>query len=260
MTDQTAMVPASDSRLDFGQTNLRPQDFVTPRVKVVQQMAKEAADKLADPGDFYNTLFGQSYGPSMKVQPILTFMNRILLVRNDKSARSKSNIDSVLIENGLPELPEGDGLMCRSFDMIEGRGSPGIACEKCPLALWDEDTRQPPLCTETYNVAAMDDVGGLVVLSFSRSSAKVGKRLFSALRMRPGAPWLSVYEFATRQERNDQGTFYVPDFKVAAEGPSQDQIQGALAWAHQLRGVVIDVTPDEEEGADATAPSGDKPF
>lgn len=255
MTEQqNAMVPAEDSRMSFGQTQLRPQDFVPPRVKVVQQMSAEAQDKRAAPGDFFNTLMGDNMGPTIRILPILPFMQRILLVRREK----RELIDAQLIEADLPQLPEGDGLMCRSIDMIVGRGTPGIACEDCPLSKWDELTRKPPLCTETYNVAAMDEIGGLVVVSFQKSSAKVGKRFFSALRMRPGHPWATAYQLATRQEKNELGTFYVPDFTIAKDRPTDAELAGALAWAQQLRGVVIDVTPEDEEAGGS--PSGDEPF
>lgn len=260
MTEQqsTALVPAEDGRLSFGQTNLRPQDFVTPRVKVVQQMSQEAQGgkaALAAPGEFYNTLTGENMGDKIVVQPILTFMNRILLVRREKRDR----VEDALRPIGIT-LPEGDGLMCRSFDMIVGKGVPGIACETCPLALWDEDDRTPPLCTETYNVAAMDELGGLIVLSMQKSSAKVGKRLFSAMRMRPGAPWSALWEFTTRSVQNDLGTFYVPDFRILKEAPAADQIKGALDWARQLQGVIIDVTPDDEEALSTDGGNGKDPF
>lgn len=257
MTEQqnTAVVPVEDARMSFGQTHLRPQDFVPPRVKVVQQMSKEAADKEADPGDFYNTLTGENYGSTIRVQPILPFMQRILLVRKEK----RDKVEDKLTPLGIA-LPEGDGLMCRSIDMIQGRGTPGIACETCPLAQWDEDERKPPLCTETYNVAAMDEIGGLVVLSFSKSAAKVGRRLFSAIRMRPGHPWASIFEFTTKQERNDLGNFYVPDFKIGKDTPDTAMLQGALNWATQLQGVVIDVTPTDEDTGDGGGGSADAPF
>jgi hypothetical protein len=251
--NQNAIVPAGDSRLSFGQTALRPQDFIPPRVKVVQQMSKEAADGLAAAGDLFNTLTGENLGTSIKVQPILPFMQRILIVRREKRDPIVAALKAVKLT-----LAEGDGLLCRSNDMIQGRGSPGIACDDCPLSQWDEATRRPPLCTETYNVAAMDEIGGLVILSFQKSSAKVGKRFFSTIRMRSATahPWASIFEISTRQERNDLGTFYVPDFRVSPDKPDTAMLAGALAWAQQLQGVVINVTPEDEGGYDSGGEAG----
>lgn len=248
MTEQNALVPAQPSGISFGATNLRPQDIVVPRVKVVQQMAKEAADKLADPGDFYNVLTGENYGNAIRIQPILPFMNRVFLVRQEKRDRA----DELLTAAGLPVLGEGDGLKCRSLDMVQGNGEPGVECDTCPLSQWTHDPKKgniAPLCTETYNVAACTELGELVVMSFSRSSAKVGKRFFSAIRLRPGVPWTQFFDVATHQERNDLGTFYVPNFAIAKDKPPTELIAQAQFWAKQLEGVradQIDVTPDEE--------------
>lgn len=243
MTEQSNLpVPASDSRMSFGQTELRPEDIVMPRVKIAQQMSQEVADKKADAGDFFNTLTGESYGPTLKVLPILPFMQRVFLVRQER----RKEIEDVLGH----ELTEGDGLKCRSYDMETGNGEPGGDCNECPLSKWREGNK-PPLCTETYNVAAATEIGELVILSMAKSGAKAGKRLFSTIRMSREAPWARIFELSTLQQKNDLGNFYVPDFKISAERPDQGQLADALHWAAQLRGVQIDVTPtldDEEEG------------
>jgi hypothetical protein len=278
MTDDTRVATTGDQAMTFGQTNLRPQDIVPPRVKVVQQMAKEAADKKAEPGDFYNTLTGEKYGPTLRVQPIQLFMQRVFLVRQERREKA----DKALADASLAVLSEGDGLKCRSFDMFVGIGEPGISCEPvpgdpsiqaCPLSQWTKGPKGeqvPPLCTETYNVACATELGDLIILSFSRSSAKVGKRFFSAVRMSPPGvmPWTRFFDLATHQERNDQGTFYVPDFVLAAERPDTALIRQATFWAEQLKGVrvdTIDVTPEDEEahagaGPEANPDDPDSPF
>lgn len=267
MTDQsTAMVPAEDSRLSLGQTALRPEDLVLPRVKVVQQMSKEVADKKADPGDFYNTLTGEVYGTTLRIQPIVTFMQRIFLVRQERREKA----DALLQAEGMEPLSEGDGLKCRSFDMFEGKGEPGVECNICPLSKWTKGPKGqqvPPLCTETYNVAASNEIGELVIVSFARSSAKVGKRFFSAIRIGgQSAPWAKLYDLETHAERNDLGNFFVPDFKVSAERPAPELLKQAMYWAGELKGVrvdTIDVTPDDEHSGptdDDLVGGGDGPF
>lgn len=255
MTDLPAVPAAPDSLMSFGQTQLRPQDLVIPRVKVAQAISREVADKQAEAGDFVNTLTGESYGPTLDILPILPFMQRVLLVRKERRDA---------IEDALGEkIGEQDGLLCRSFDMIHGIGVPGLLCEtECPLSQWrtDDGVNKPPLCTETYNVAAATTIGELVVIGMSKSGAKTGKRLFSVIRMSsPGAaPWTRIISLKTRAERNDQGNFFVPDFQVSKERPDDGQIRDALSWARQLRGVQIDVTPDDE-GEEGGAIGNDDP-
>jgi hypothetical protein len=230
--------------MSFGQTKLDPSDLVMPRVKIVQQMSDEAQDQRAKPGDFFNTLTGENYGSTLRFVALQPFKQRVMLVRTER----RPAIDAELVAAGLAELSEGNGLKCRSFDMLVGQGEPGIECDICPLSKWHEGNK-PPFCSETYNVAGTDETGSLIILSFSKSSARVGKQLFSMLRLRPGYPWQVLYEAKTRQEKNDQGTFYVPTVTSTGEAPPTELLTQARLWAEQIAGVQINVTPiDEEEG------------
>lgn len=228
--------------INVGQTKLDAGDFVPPRVKVVQQMSDEVATKKASAGEFYNTLTGENFGEELRFIPIIPFKQRILLVRSEKRPA---------IEQALgTELSEGDGLKCRSYDMEQGIGEPGTECGPCPLAQWGEGNK-PPLCTETYNIAALTELGDLIFLGFSKSSAKVGKKLFSMTRMSAGAPWSKIYKVTTHAEKNDKGNFFMPD--VVVDGPTPSELlPAALQWARELGAMTIDVTPvDEEDGAEA---------
>lgn len=244
MTD-SAMIPASDSGITLGQTHLDAGDLILPRVKVVQQMSAEAAEKKAEPGDFFNTLTGERYGNELTFIPILPFKQRVLLVRSERREKIEAALGA--------DLSEGDGLKCRSYDMIQGVGEPGIACGQCPLSQWG-DGNVPPLCTETYNVSALTDDGDLIILSFSKSGAKTGKRLFSMLRLQSGAPWRRVYKATTTLTRNDQGNFFVPDVAVVGgEVPAPELLRLAETWNRTLGGQVIDVTPDDDSAPEASA-------
>lgn len=240
------MQPYSDGSLTFGQTKLDAGDFVPPRVKICQQMSQEVADKKAEAGDFFNTLTGENYGTSLKFVPIQPFKQRIFLVREEKRA---------IIEAATGISVEGQGLACRSYDMVTGTGDPGGECSQCPLAVWNE--RQPPFCTETYNVAALTELGELVFLGFQKSSAKIGKNLFSMLRLSMQAPWSRVYSVTSRQTKNALGNFYVPDVTREGDIPAPELMKAAIGWAQQLSGQNIDVAGDEPVVDDA---NGEAPF
>lgn len=259
MTDQRAVVPAQPGSLSFGQSNLRGSDFIPPRVKIVQLMSAEKAAGLAEAGDFFNTLTSESYGSSVKFLPLQPFMNRVLLVREEK----RDKIEKALTEGKDKfKLSEGDGLKCRSLDMEQGNGEPGIACETCPLSKWG-DGNTPPLCTEVYNVAALHELGDLIILQFQKSSAKTGKRLFSMLRfIGPGqAPWSRFYRADTHEETiKGKGTFAVPVVTKTPEVPPTELLKQAQAWAQQLMGLgPIDVTPPEDDEVEEE-PTGNAPF
>jgi len=249
---------AGDSRISVGQTHLSGQNLILPRVKIVQQMSQEFADKKADPGDFFNTLTGEDFGAALRFIPLFPFMQRVFIVRSER----KAAVDDRLVAVGLPVLPEGDGLMCRSLDMYQGIGDPGVMCNDCPLSKWEGRTGAPP-CSETYNVAALTERGALIILSFARSSAKAGRKMFSMLRFEPGRPWARVWEAKTRLEKNDKGNFYVPDIAVTQDMTPTEMIAEAINWAKEFEGgPAIDVTPAYEADAreEAVAGSGEMPF
>ena len=251
MTDN-AMVPQNTGGLtmNFGSTQLDATDFIAPRVKILQPMSAETGGDIGGaPGDFFNTLTQENYGPVMRVVPITPLKQRVLLVREAK----KPLIDTLLGNAGLSPMPEGEGLMCRSLDMLIGIGHPGDelragepvetakGCPVCPLSKWRG--QEPPPCTETYNVVAVEaERGDLVILSMAKSGAKTGKQFFSLLMLNRGAPWGRAYDVSSQEMRNTQGKFWVPRVRVASEPPSTDIMREAARWYPQFTGRMVDVT------------------
>lgn len=250
-----------DNRMSLGQTHLTGQNLILPRVKITQQMSQEVVDKQVDAGEFYNTLTSESFGAELRFIPLFPFMQRVFIVRPER----KDKADEKLLAADLPALPDGDGLMCRSLDMFVGIGDPGVECNTCPLSKWVGRT-EAPMCSETYNVAALTERGELIIMSFARSSAKAGRKMFSIMRFQPEGtkPWARIWQAKTRLEKNDRGAFYVPDIALTPDQTPPELMGEAMAWARQFEGAPIDVTPQaaedivEQEGG-ATAPA-DLPF
>lgn len=250
-----SLVPVSEGSMTFGQTALDAGDLVMPRIKVVQAQSAEVADGFAKPGDIWNTLTSENHGTELRFIPLVPFKQRIMLVRPER----RPLIDAALKNAKLPPLPEGDGLACRSFDMLTGAGHPGIACDACPLSKWGE-ANTAPLCSETYNVAAMTELGDLIVLSFSKSSARTGKQLFSMMRLQRTAPYAKVALMQTKQEKGAKGTYYAPTVKMTGEITPPELLASAREWASQLAGARLDIEPDEEGVFEAASATTETPF
>lgn len=244
----------SEAGLTLGQQQLDAGDLVLPRVKPVQQMSVEAQggkNARATPGDWWNTLTQENLGTELTVVPILTYKQRVMFLRQN----TRNEVNDALVAAGEQPV-EGDGLICRSFDMIHGVGSPGIECEVCPLSQW-RGAQTPPLCSETYNVAGLSGTGELIILSFRKSSAKTGKQFFSMLRLTSQAPWTKQYKVTTREVTNDQGTFFVP--QVVPDGPPVEELaREAARWYPVLGGAqAITVAGDEDEEGGASTHTDD---
>lgn len=268
MTEPTnAVVPVPQGAITFGQSNLTGDQLIPPRVKIVQAMSEERAAGAAEAGEFWNTLTSENLGSEIKFLPITTFMNRVFLVRGER----RTIAEKILKEHKMPALSEGDGLKCRSLDMEYGNGEPGIACNECPLSAWHGvGNQEPPPCSEVYNVAAVTELGDLVILQFQRSSAKAGKKFFSMLRFAgvDAAPWDRFYRVTTHEESiKGKGSFFVPTItRITDETVAPELRVQAGRWYSILGGQVIDVTPTEDEetevaGEPVTAEKGgDEPF
>ena len=244
----------TDTGISFGSSDLDAEDFIPPRVKIVQAMSDERSAGV-DEGSFYNTLTSEDYGPVLTFIPIGTFKNRILLVRSER----RKDMNAALKKAGIPVIGNDvEGLACRSLDMQSGRGTPGVACGECPLSQWTgDDGMTPPLCSETYNVTAINDAGDLIILGFSKSSAKVGKRMFSMMRLTSGKPWKAQYEAHTIEQSGKQGRYMVPVIKKSGT-PPPELMRLAEEFAAQLAGVVIDAAPvDEDESASGSPAEGE---
>ena len=240
----------NNTGITFGQEHMDATDFIPPRVKVVQAMSQEAVDGKAKVGEFFNTLTGENYGTTLRFIPLTTFKNRLLIVRPER----RDEINDDLKKAGVKAVIEGDGLQCRSLDMVEGTGTPGMECAACPLSQWVG--KQPPRCTESYNVTAMNELGDLIILSFAKSGAKTGKKLISTMRMRREKPWTGIFELSTRTEKNDRGSFAVPEFRTTGERTDDALLRQAQTWLGELSGRVIDVSA--EEYADVSASQEDE--
>lgn len=105
---------------------------------------------------------------------------------------------------------------------IEWRGKyETLTEEQQALCQWDGNN--PPEANETRTLlvveydrtsGAIDPRGsGPFMLSFSRSSAKNGKKVLQALKMFKGPIFGAVFEFANEKQTNEYGTFYVPSGK-----------------------------------------------
>ena len=241
----SALQPTGNTGISFGSSELDADDFIPPRVKIVQAMSDERGEGV-DEGNFYNTLTSEDYGPALTFIPIGTFKNRILLVRTER----RKEMNKALKDAGIGPIGNDiEGLACRSLDMQHGRGNPGIECSACPLSSWSgDDGNTPPLCSETYNVTAINDSGDLIILGFSKSSAKVGKRMFSMMRLSSGKPWAAQYEAVTREEKGAQGRYFVPVIRKV-DPPLPELMTLAENFAAQLAGVIIDVDSNVPEDA-----------
>jgi hypothetical protein len=135
---------------------LDQSDLAMPRIMMAQAMSKAVQSDEVEKGNWY--LYPDNMQLGEKIDVVLLNMFKSLLY-----------------------FEPGQGLLCRSFDLVQGVGTPGIECDKCPLQKWlpKEEGGGPPKCRLAYNYTAMvvgsdinDESSPLMgVLSLSSMSA-----------------------------------------------------------------------------------------
>lgn len=144
---------------------------------------------------------------------------------------------------------QGQGLMCRSFDMLNGEGTPGISCEGsfeerhevpadqrgCALRLWKKDessgVNRPPECGMSYNfpgliIVDIDEPAKSKILQAMltlRSTGTAAAKAINTAVMEHGeGVWHNVViELSSTEKNNSRGTFFTAtaDFFDSTEAP-----------------------------------------
>jgi hypothetical protein len=230
-------------------------DMVIPKLRISQAMSKantlHASSRGTDGvqmGNWYNSANNQNFGETVYFVPADMRKTRAMFV-------------------------QGLGLQCRSFDLVQGQGDPGILCEGtpeerltvpeqhrgCPLRLWDD--RTPPKCGMTYNfpgfVVLADDIDNpgrearlvQVMLQLRSTATKTARQLITFVMNEGGRVWANcLFELTLDAQTNTKGTFFVPviDLYDTLDQPQYERIRRRAYSMSRAMGAVA--TESFEDG------------
>ncbi len=243
----TAIVTAAPAYLDdygapgtpAGFEEVGPGDVKVPRLAVAQALTPQLDESNANhipllkKGDFFNTVTGDYFGPSVKIVPLLKFGNRIRFQDMDK----------------------GGGILCRSDDMIHGVGDNPVDgnCAKCPYAQFGSargGEGKGTACSEFMNFPALVlregkvDIENTVIWSAKSSHIDAAKQLVGlAMRRRlesgMRAPmWSGVYTLTTKIKKfTEKLSAYVVAVDNAGwiPGNQAEMVKSAFDFMFELR-------------------------
>lgn len=231
-------------------------DLVIPKLRLSQAMSKtntlfttSRGTDGVQMGNWYNTATSKDLGQTVYFIPVDMRKSRAYFV-------------------------QGQGLMCRSFDLRTGEGDPGGPCEGtveeqltkpadqrgCPLRLWDD--RTPPKCGITYNYPGLvvtnveePDKGEIfqVILQLRSASTAAAKAINTMVMNEGGGVWHNVViELGVQTKSNPKGTFFVPtvDFYDTTDAPEFSRIaRRAASMARQMGGRDLRRDIEDDEAA-----------
>ena len=249
----------SPELIGFGSTEMDAGDVQLPRLRLLQALSSAVTEAKGQAGHFFNTLTETDYGPEITFLPVFRFKNRVRLV-------------------------VGEGLRCRSLDMVNGQGDPGHqvavdgGCAICEFKDWPADRRKrgenvdpklaSPECGESINWVGLI-VGNaegvledpeMAVVQFRSTAINAAKQLnglmLQAKITSPNMQWWDrQYKIVAAQQKNDKGTFYVPSVTLAGK-PAEALKQSAKTLLSFLAGKALEYEPvdDDEVGGPSAAP------
>lgn len=204
-----ASVPAHMRQdVNLGKENIRPEDLEIPRLKLMQGLSPELElyNELR-PGMFFHTSSETIFDEAVRVVPVWMDVQYILWRPRD----------------------DGGGILARAADGVHWSPSQGEfevkldkkdggakvtwklakTVEQSGLANWGTmnpaDPDSPPAATKMYNyVFAFPDYPDLMpaVLSFQRSSLKVGRQFNTKIRSVPVPPFGTVWNLSSVSDAN----------------------------------------------------------
>lgn len=187
--EQTSLAASDDDGLS-GFEDFDMEGLVIPRLRLLQPLSEACDDGRGKPGQYENSLTNDIYDSPLEL---------VLL-----SAK-----------NGAVYMDTADGLVCKSND---GKVSiKGDECKHCPYNEYYKDWKDgepAPKCSATIDLVVVPrhtlsgDMPHVMMMSFIKTSYKVGKKLMSMARYSGKKLYAKSYNFESVKQKNDKGTFY----------------------------------------------------
>lgn len=214
---------------DFGDDD----DLQIPILKVAQPLTTEVSGGEARPGEFINSLTGETY-PAEGIEFIISGFDK---------GRFRTNDDGEVICTGR----EG---AC---------GCHAVAYDECPdseeqfraaVKRGDKEWGSGPPCATTYNFTGFVIGSDMPVrLSLKRSGATAAKKLLTMVKFGK-SPWDRVYELSTSIATSKKDHKYQAVNVRQGRTATPEERQAAVSLAMALRTRNVDVVGDEAEAED----------
>lgn len=188
----------SDFQGKEGFENVKPEDLVLARLAICQDLTPQ--HKRTKPnyiegleiGELFNTVSEEVYGEKVEFIPLMKTDSRIY----------------------FKDIKEGGGILCRSFNGIDG-GTIAPTCGECLNSQWSENNTKAPKCNQFMNfpillVPTMEPL----IFSFKSTALSAAQQWLSRMQyksMRHNVPmYVQVWELSTKTQTRGQNEFFGP--------------------------------------------------
>lgn len=192
---------------NFGNEELDASDIVMPKIQLIQKMSEAFEDKLAEEGDFFDSLEKKVLGKSFDAQ--VFNMGKVFRFFEDAEKKKYLKTEAVTKENN------------------------------------DGDYTHKSLVYQ-LSVLVGDSVGkrSPYGISLAKTAAETGKRLATLFAKKGGTAGIIV-TFTTTKEKNDQGSWFKWDFTVKRDA-TKEEVEEAFNWYQSMKQGRVRHGDDEE--------------
>lgn len=216
-----------------GSEKVDNSDLIIPRVGICQSLTPQRQKNRPEyipgleEGQFFNTVSGVIYPPTIKVVPLFFAKQRILF-----------------------KEPIGSGIECQSPNgKTGGRLSPQ-SCQACAKSQFGPNGEAPE-CTEFKNlVSLLPETMEIAVISAKSTTLKIMKQWVSEMRAKNMPYFANIYELSTTTETKNNNTYYQLVKKFVGFVP-EDVFKQAENFFEGLkdRDIIVDTTGQDEDPA-----------
>lgn len=201
--------PLAAHEQGWGFENVRPGDYIIPRIGVCQSNSPERKKGNAryieglKEGEMFNSLLKIRYGARIRVIAVHQFYTRI-----------KWHGDI------------GEGIDCRSFNGLVGIGNPGGECARCKFAQFGtakDGKGKGTACTDFLNFAVivlpekgMPTPEMLAILPFKSTAISEGKQWLSRMRLVSPIIAKGAHEVTVAEKHDEKNDWFI--FNVTPAG------------------------------------------
>lgn len=125
---------------------------------------------------------------------------------------------------------QGESPDCKSLDGITGIGDPGGLCEDCPLSKWNNETSEPPACTNQRVLFIVRENNILpLVLVLPPTSIPAMRKLMLNLTNEKLPYWAVVISFALEKDKSSGGITFSklnPSVVRVLDSEEQKRVKG----------------------------------
>ena len=187
-----------------GFDNFTNDDLIIPRLRLLQGLSQAVVDGIGSIGQWQDSLTGEILGDSVEI---------VLL--------GKKN-GAVMFENGSMACKSDDGQINMHGDL----------CSSCPHGCYHgqewKDGEAPPACASTIDFTCItrktlsgDEIRP-IVMSFSKTAYKVGRKLASMARFSGKDIFACAYKLSSEKVKKPKGTIAVPIVTPAGRLSAED--------------------------------------